>query len=43
MKRIKKQYPDNFRGHVGFFTVSWIQEFSTMVFALFMQFLTDYK
>lgn len=43
MKRIKKQYPDNFLGHVGFFTVSWIQGFSTMVFALFMQFLTDYK
>lgn len=43
MKRIKKQYPDNLRGHVGFFTVSWIHGFSTMVFSLFMQFLTDYS
>lgn len=43
MKRIKKKYPDNLRGHVGFFTVSWIHGFSTMVFSLFMQFLTDYS
>lgn len=43
MKRTKKQYPDNLRGHVGFFTVSWIHGFATMVFALFMQFLTDYS
>lgn len=43
MKRTKRQYPDNLRGHVGFFTVSWIHGFSTMVFSLFMQFLTDYS
>lgn len=43
MKRTKKQYPDNFRGRVGFFTVSWIHGFSTMIFAIFMQFLTDYS
>ena len=43
MKRVKKQYPENFRGRVGFFTVSWIHGFSTMVFSLFMQFLTDYS
>lgn len=43
MKRTKKQYPDNFRGYVGFFTVSWIHGFSTMVLSLFMQFLTDYS
>lgn len=43
MKRTKRQYPDNFRGRVGFFTVSWIHGFSTMIFAIFMQFLTDYS
>ena len=43
MARIKRQYPDNLRGRVGFFTVSWIHGFSTMVFSLFMQFLTDYS
>lgn len=43
MKRVKKQYPENFRGRVGFATVSWIHGFSTMVFSLFMQFLTDYS
>ena len=43
MKHTKKQYPENLRGYVGFFTVSWIHGFATMVFALFMQFLTDYS
>ena len=43
MKRVKKQYPDNLRGKVGFFTISWIHGFATMVFTLFMQFLTDYS
>lgn len=43
MKRTKRQYPDNFRGRVGFFTVSWMHGFSTMIFAIFMQFLTDYS
>ena len=43
MKRKERQYPDNLRGHVGFFTVSWIHGFATMVFALFMQYLTDYS
>lgn len=43
MKRTQRQYPDNFRGRAGFFTVSWIHGFATMVFALFMQFLTDYS
>ena len=42
-KRTPKPYPDNLRGQVGFFTVSWVHGFATMVFALFMQFLTDYS
>lgn len=43
MKRVKKQYPDNLRTKIGFFTISWVNGFATMVFALFMQFLTDYS
>lgn len=43
MKKAKKQYPENLQGKIGFFTVSWIHGFATMVFALFMQFLTDYS
>lgn len=43
MARIKRQYPENLRGRVGFFTVSWIHGFSTMIFSIFMQFLTDYS
>lgn len=42
MKRIKKQYPEDLRSQVGFFTLSWVHAFSTMVFSLFMQFITDY-
>lgn len=43
MKRTKKQYPEDLKSQVGFFTLSWVHAFSTMVFALFMQFLTDYS
>ena len=43
MKRAKKQYPEDLRSRVGFFTISWVNGFATMVFALFMQFLTDYS
>lgn len=43
MKRTKKLYPEDLRSQVGFFTLSWVHAFSTMVFSLFMQFLTDYS
>lgn len=43
MKRTKKQYPEDFRSVLGFSTISWAHGFATMVFALFMQFLTDYS
>lgn len=43
MKREKKQYPEDFRSLLGFSTISWVQGFATMIFALFMQFLTDYS
>lgn len=43
MKRIKKQYPDDFKTGFGFTTICWINGFATMVFSLFMQFLTDYS
>lgn len=41
--RTKKQYPEDFRSLLGFSTISWVQGFATMIFALFMQFLTDYS
>lgn len=43
MKRTKKQYPENFRTIFGFSTISWAQGFATMVYAIFMQFVTDYS
>ena len=43
MKRTKKQYPEDFRTLLGFSTISWVQGFATMVYAIFMQFLTDYS
>ncbi len=43
MKRAKKEYPNDFRTKAGFFTISWIHGFATVVFSLFMQFLTDYS
>ncbi|MBQ8996012.1 MAG: MFS transporter [Oscillospiraceae bacterium] len=43
MKRQKKQYPEDFKSLLGFSTVSWVQGFATMIYALFMQFLTDYS
>lgn len=43
MKRVKKQYPYDFRTSLGFTTASWVHGFSTMVFSLFLQFLTDYS
>lgn len=39
----RKSYPEDFKTKFGFFTVSWVHGFATMVFALFMQFLTDYS
>lgn len=43
MARQRKAYPEDARTKVGFFTISWVNGFATMVFALFMQFLTDYS
>lgn len=43
MKRVKKQYPEDFKTLFGFSTISWVQGFATMIYALFMQFLTDYS
>ena len=43
MKRTKKQYPEDFKTIFGFSTISWVQGFATMVYAIFMQFLTDYS
>lgn len=43
MKRVKKQYPEDFKSLLGFSTISWVQGFATMIFALFMQYLTDYS
>lgn len=43
MKRTKKAYPEDFRSLLGFSTISWVQGFATMIYAIFMQFLTDYS
>lgn len=43
MKGSKKQYPEDFRSLLGFSTISWVQGFATMIYAIFMQFLTDYS
>ena len=43
MKRVKKQYPEDFRTLLGFSMISWLQGFATMIYAIFMQFLTDYS
>lgn len=43
MTKIKKQYPEDFRTILGFSTISWVQGFATMVYSIFMQFLTDYS
>lgn len=42
-EKVKKQYPEDFRTLLGFSTTSWIHGFAVMVFALFMQFITDYS
>lgn len=42
-KKTKKQYPEDLKSLIGFSTISWVHGFATMVFALFMQFLTDYS
>lgn len=43
MQKVKKQYPEDFKSLLGFSTVSWVQGFATMIYAIFMQFLTDYS
>ena len=43
MKRVKKQYPEDFRTILGFSTISWVQGFASMIYSIFMQFLTDYS
>lgn len=43
MKITKRPYPEDMRSRIGFTTISWVNGFATMVFSLFMQFLTDYS
>ena len=43
MKQKNKAYPNDFKTKFGFFTISWVHGFATMVFSLFMQYLTDYS
>ena len=42
-ERIKKQYPENFRGKMGFALPGFSIAFANVVYGLFLQYLTDYS
>ena len=42
-EKMPKVYPNDTKTLIGFSTVSWLQGFATVVFSLFMQYLTDYS
>ncbi|MBQ9612820.1 MAG: MFS transporter [Lachnospiraceae bacterium] len=42
-EKMARVYPNDPRTLIGFSTVSWLQGFATVVFSLFMQYLTDYS
>lgn len=42
-ERTKKQYPENFRGKMGFALPGFSIAFASVVYGLFLQYLTDYS